>query len=149
MGKEKMWNRVVLIRYVLMLWLLCGTCDTVSVASASMQTPQYASWGYQQLPSMGTACNQHTTVYTGATPPSYQFKTTSAYVFTSGKCYQPVGIRENRMLRSIFDEPGEDDDPTGVVPDPVPLGEVPWLIMLLLAAGYLTICSRKRHPIKC
>ena len=31
-GNEKMKNKFVLIRYVLMLWMLCGVCHTQSVA---------------------------------------------------------------------------------------------------------------------
>ena len=55
-GNEKMKNKFVLIRYVLMLWMLCGVCHTQSVASAVTYTPQAASsWGYKPLHSVSAS----------------------------------------------------------------------------------------------
>ena len=154
-GEERMNNRFILIRYVLMLWLLCGACYTQSVASAATYTPQYASWGYKPLYS--TAATQTRVVgsghagHSGATyqgiystanaavvatsVPTYTFRTTSLYITSSGKSGSmysaPTGSGPLRTS-SWTDE----DDPIGQVPD-VPIGDAPWLILLLLAAGYI------------
>lgn len=158
-GNEKMKNKFVLIRCVLLLWMLCGVCHTQSVVSAATSTPQYASWGYRPLHS--TAASAQTkvvgsgfghasaTTYQGiystasaavvtTSAPTYSFRSTSVYIPAARGVGQPVVIADNTPRRSIFDdEPGEDDDPTGVVPDPAPLGDAPWLLLLLLVAGYV------------
>lgn len=132
-------NSVVLIRYVLLLWMLCGACHTLSKASASIQTPQYASWGYKPLHNMSnTAAETGTNSSFGglAAKQTYQFKSTSAFIDPSrlGASY----AREEAVLcSSSWDEPGE--NPVGEVDDPMPIGDTPWLIMAVLAAGYIAI----------
>lgn len=142
-----------------MLWMLCGVCHTQSVVSAATYTPQYASGGYRPLYS--TAASAQTkvvgsgfghasaTTYQGisstasaavvaTSAPTYSFRSTSVYIPAARGVGQPVVIADNTPRRSIWDdEPGEDDDPQGVVPDPAPLGDAPWLLLLLLVAGYV------------
>ena len=71
-GNEKMKNKFVLIRYVLMLWMLCGVCHTQSVASAATYTPQAASsWGYKPLHSV-SASQVHVVGSGGGDPSSWR-----------------------------------------------------------------------------
>ncbi len=156
MGIEKMKNRC--IRHVLIL-LLCSFCHTAAFAYGYDRNDQSKAWGYRPLYS--TAASAQTKVvgsgyagHSGATyqgiystanaavaassVPTYSFRTTSVYIHAARGVGRPVILAEHTTMRkSVFDGPGEDDDPTGVVPDPAPLGDVPWLFLLLLASGYL------------
>ena len=170
-GNEKMKNKFVLIRYVLMLWMLCGVCHTQSVASAATSTPQYASsWGYKPLHSVpasqvhvvgsgggagggiaGNGGSAYRASYSPASAsvampsmPSYNFQTTSAYRTTAGASAQPVVLAEGAAYSSPFD-PTDEDDPIGTV-TPQPVGDAPWLVMLLFAAGFIAFrYSRRRN----
>lgn len=140
-----------------MLWMLCGVCHTQSVASAATYTPQYASsWGYRPLHSTATTQTKvvgsgfghaSATTYQGiystanaavaaSSVPAYTFRTTSLYITSSGasgSMYSaPTGSGPLRTS-SWTDE----DNPIGEVPDPAPLGDAPWLLLLLLVAGYV------------
>lgn len=169
-GKKIMMNnKFVLIRYVLMLWLLCGVCHTQSVAYAATYTPQSASsWGYKPLHSVsasqvhvvgsgggagGGAVGNGGSAYRGsfspasasvAMPsiPSYNFQTTSAYRTNAGASAQPVVLAEGAAYSSPFD-PTDEDDPIGTV-TPQPVGDAPWLLLLLLVAGYVLFPPMRR-----
>ena len=160
------------IRYVLMLWLLCGAFFTHSMASAATRTPQYASWGYRPLYSTAVSAQVRVTgsgpgcaaggsfsspTYRGtgsaagvavAMPslPTYTFRTTSAYVPASRGGGEPIVLADHTPRKSIWDDPGDDDNTIGEVPDPVPVGDTPWLLLLLFAAGY--ILFRVRYNVK-
>ena len=144
MGIEKMKNRF--IRHVLIL-LLCGFCHTAAFAYGYDRNDQSKAWGYQPV-YQSTA----TTSYVSAAP-TYQFRSTSSVYLTSSghpASYVPGqqnnGPRRIRLSDPFEDEPGEDDYPTGVVPDPAPIGDTPWLFLLLLSAGYLAFRYRKKNP---
>lgn len=132
MGIEKMKNRNILIRCVLMLWMLCGMCHTASFAYGYAPDAQSKNWGYQ--PVYQTSA---TTSY-GAAAPTYQFRTTSAYISASGgsEPYNPMSGPSGPRRGLI--NPGA-DNPIGEVDDPAPIGDAPWIFLLLLAAGY-TVC---------
>lgn len=167
-GNEKMKNKFVLIRYVLMLWMLCGVCHTQSVASAATYTPQAASsWGYKPLHSVsasqvhvvgcgggagggiaGNGGSAYRASYSPASAsvampsmPSYNFQTTSAYRTNAGASAQPVILAENAAYSSPFDP--DEDDPIGTV-TPQPVGDAPWLLLLLLVAGYVLFPPMRR-----
>ena len=170
-GNEKMKNKFVLIRYVLMLWMLCGVCHTQSVAYADNRTPQSASsWGYKPLHSVsasqvhvvgsgggagggiaGNGGSAYRASYSPASAsvamssmPSYNFQTTSAYRTNAGASAQPVVLAEGAAYSSPF-EPTDEDDPIGTV-TPQPVGDAPWLVMLLFAAGFIAFrYSRRRN----
>ena len=170
-GNEKMKNKFVLIRYVLMLWMLCGVCHTQSVAYADNRTPQSASsWGYKPLHSVpasqvhvvgsgggagggiaGNGGSAYRASYSPASAsvamssmPSYNFQTTSAYRTNAGASAQPVVLAEGAAYSSPFD-PTDEDDPIGTV-TPQPVGDAPWLVMLLFAAGFIAFrYSRRRN----
>ena len=164
-------NKFVLIRYVLMLWMLCGVCHTQSVAYADNRTPQSASsWGYKPLHSVpasqvhvvgsgggagggiaGNGGSAYRASYSPASAsvamssmPSYNFQTTSAYRTNAGASAQPVVLAEGAAYSSPFD-PTDEDDPIGTV-TPQPVGDAPWLVMLLFAAGFIAFrYSRRRN----
>ena len=164
-------NKFVLIRYVLMLWMLCGVCHTQSVAYADNRTPQAASsWGYKPLNSVsasqvhgvgsgggagggiaGNGGSAYRASYSPASAsvampsmPSYNFQTTSAYRTNAGASAQPVVLAEGAAYSSPFD-PTDEDDPIGTV-TPQPVGDAPWLVMLLFAAGFIAFrYSRRRN----
>ena len=127
----------------LIAMLLCGLCHTAAFAYGYNQSAQSKNWGYQPVyQSASTA-----TTSSIATAPTYRFRTTSAYISASGASepYRPM-FSPGGPRRSIFDDdPGEEDDPSGVVPDPAPVGDTPWLLMLLLAAGYIAFRSIRRR----
>ena len=126
MGIEKMKNRNILIRCVLMLWMLCGMCHTASFAYGYAPDAQSKNWGYQPVYNSSSVA------------PTYQFRTTSAYISASGGS-EPYNPMSGPRRGSAWTTPGIDDDPIGTVPDPAPVGDTPWIFLLLLAAGY-TVC---------
>ena len=120
--------------------LLCGLCHTAAFAYGYNQSAQSKNWGYQPVyQSASTA-----TTSSIATAPTYRFRTTSAYISASGASepYRPMFSPGGPRRSSFDDDPGEEDDPSGVVPDPkpdVPVGDTPWLWMLILAVAYIAI----------
>lgn len=141
---EKMKNRFV--RYVLML-LLCGVCHTVAFAYEYNRSTQTKSWGYQSTyqptyQSTYQSASQKT-FDPNVAEPTFRFRTTSTYINSSGDNDlggQLSGLSGPRRM-SMWDE---EDDPIGVVPDPVtPVGDTPWCLMLLLVAGYIAFRSRR------
>ena len=151
-------NKFVLIRYVLMLWLLCGASYTQSIASAYDRNTSSQGWGYQPLQTSssttGYTASYGGTMTTGGTysasslhsslseRPTFHFQSTSILISPSDM--EPMQMRSgNALLSSIWD-----DEPTGpgtgeVEPKEVdmPVGDTPWLFLLLLAVGY-TVCRR-------
>jgi len=138
---KKMKNRNILIRCVLMLWMVCGMCHTAAFAYGYAPNAQSKNWGYQPV-YQSTA----TTSYVSAAP-TYQFRTTSAYISASGASepYNPMSGPSGPRRVFSWTTPGYEDDPLGTVPDPVPVGDSPWCLMLLLAAGYIAFRSLRRR----
>lgn len=113
--------------------LLCGLCHTAAFAYGYAPNAQSKNWGYQPVYQSAS-----TTSYVAAAP-TYQFHTTSAYISASGASepYNPMsGSYVRRAVKSSWDDPGEEDDPMGVTPDPTPIGDAPWWLLFLLAAAY-------------
>ena len=135
MGIERMKNRF--IRHVLIL-LLCGFCHTAAFAYGYDRNDQSESWGYQPVYNSSSVAM-----------PNYQFRTTSVLIPARDQSESVAWMPGNSRPRRVGEWPGEDDDPTGVVPDPVvPVGDAPWLFLLLLIAGYLAyrLHLKKRSP---
>ena len=127
-----------------MLWMLCGASYTLSIASAYDRNTSSQGWGYQPLQTSSSTTG-YTASYGGTTTtgrvaerPTFHFQSTS--ILISHSDMEPMQMRGgNALLSSIFD-----DDPTGpgtgeVEPEEVdtPVGDTPWLFLLLLIAGYL------------
>jgi hypothetical protein len=153
--KIMMKNKFVLIRYVLMLWMVCGASYTQSVASAATYTPQYASsWGYRPLHS--TAASAQTkvvgsgfghasaTTYQGTystasaavvatSAPTYSFRSTSVYIPAARGVGQPVILTEGAAYSSPFDFDPDAENPVGEVS--LPVGEP--LVLLFFALAFL------------
>ena len=119
-------------RWVIVM-LLCGLCHIAAFAYGYDQNTQSKDWGYQPVYNSGSSM------------PTYQFRTTSVYMNTLGEPsslrLRNIGPRRDPAAPFSWDD---DDNPIGEVPDPVPVGDTPWFLMLLLAAGYIAIYSRKR-----
>ena len=132
---EKMKNRFV--RYVLIV-LLCGLCHTAAFAYGYDQNTQSKNWGYQPV---YNSCSS---------APTYRFYTTSPYINTIAESRANSLDLNNRPRRTSSSpwEWSDDDNPIGEVDDPVPVGDTPWWLMLLLAAGYVAFRSRKKSSIK-
>lgn len=144
-------NKFVLIRYVLMLWMLCGASYTLSIASAYDRNTSSQGWGYQPLQTSssttGYKASYGGTMTTGrvysasslhsslAERPNFHFQSTSIMISPSDM--EPMQMMGgNAMLSSTWDD--EPTEPgTGEVPDDMPVGDTPWLFLLLLATGYL------------
>lgn len=154
-----------------MLWLLCGVSYTQSIASAYNRNSCSASWGYQPLHSVSSSMN--TTVYGGtvtacsttkgtysassihsgiSSQPNYRFQSTSILINSMNMAGPRMIdlIGDNMFLSGEDDDEdfpgiGGDDNPIGEVPDPLPIGETPWLIMAVLAAGYIAFRYLRRR----
>ena len=137
MGIEKMKNRF--IRHVLIL-LLCGLCHTAAFAYGYDRNDKSKAWGYQPV------------YNTSAQAPKYQFYTTSPYINSIGESkYNSYGTSNGkpRKTAGFGDDPNDEiDDEVGVVhpdrEDMMPVGDTPWLFMLLMGAGYLAFRYRKK-----
>ena len=149
-------NKFVLIRYVLMLWMLCGASYTLSIASAYDRTSSSASWGYQPL--HGSTMSVNSSVYGGAiaggtqisgtysaassrtnalTKPTYQFSSTSPYLNASNMGGVRITMSGSGMMRSGWGDPNDDDDedlPIATTPV-TPIGEP--LVLLFFALAFL------------
>ena len=125
MGIEKMKNRFV--RHVL-IWLLCGLCHTAAFAyNSDPDAQQSKSWGYQPVYSSST------------TQPTYRFRSTSVLIPTQDQSESAAWMPGNSRPRRAG-EWTEEGNPIGEVDDeedPMPIGDTPWLFLLLFSAGYL------------
>ena len=149
-------NKFVLIRYVLMLWMLCGASYTLSIASAYDRTSSSASWGYQPLPSVASASGMPvngTPVFSGTysaasaqigsyDKPNYFFRSTSAYRNSSDIGGMRITKSGAVLMRSIWDD--EPTGPgTGELEPEVPVGEP--LILLFFALAFLGVRYYRRR----
>lgn len=151
-------NKFVLIRYVLMLWLLCGVSYTQSIASAYDRNTSSQGWGYQPLQTSSSTTG-YTASYGGTTTrggtysasslhsslserPTFHFQSTSILISPSDM--EPMQMMGgNALLSSIWDD--EPTGPgTGEVEDPMPIGDTPWLFMLILIATFYSIKGASR-----
>ena len=115
--------------------LLCGVCHTAAFAYGYAPNAQSKNWGYQPVYQSAA-----TTSYVSAAP-TYQFRSTSMYITSSGESESdnpnnPI-LGSGRIRRTSPWDWSEGDDPIGEVPDPLPVGDSPWCLMLLLAAAYI------------
>ena len=142
-------NKFVLIRYVLMLWLLCGASYTQSIASAYDRNTSSQGWGYQPLQTSSSTTG-YTASYGGTTTrggvaerPTFHFQSTSILISPSDM--EPMQMRGGNVVlmgNSWSDENDPNEPGMGeVVEDPMPIGDTPWLFLLLLAVGY-TVCRK-------
>ncbi len=134
--KIMMKNKFVLIRYVLMLWMLCGASYTLSIASAYDRTSSSASWGYQPLPSVASASGMPV----NGTPvfqigsydkPNYFFRSTSAYRNSS----DIGGMRITKSGAVLMRTDPWDPDGPGIGEIELPVGDP--LVLLFFALAFL------------
>ena len=152
-------NKFVLIRYVLMLWMLCGASYTLSIASAYDRNTSSQGWGYQPLQTSssttGYTASYGGTMTTGrvysasslhsslAEKPAFHFQSTSILI-SHPDMERMKMMGGNALLSSIWDE--EPTDPgIGETVDTMPIGDTPWILMLLLVTAYYLI---KRYRTK-
>ena len=123
------------IRWVLAIVLLYGLCHTVAFAYGYNNNAQSNAWGYQPGYKTGTP-----------SAPTYQFQSTSSYA-PSGRVrvYAPGAVSPSfsRRRNDGWGEPTDEDNPIGEIPDPTPVGDVPWFFMLLLIGGYFAYARKK------
>ena len=128
-----------------MLWMLCGASYTLSIASAYDRTTSSQGWGYQPLQTSSSTTG-YTASYGGTTTrggvaerPTFHFQSTSILISPSDM--EPMQMRGGNvvLMGNPFDEPTEPG--LGELEDPMPIGDTPWLFLLLLAVGY-TVCRR-------
>jgi hypothetical protein len=138
-------NKFVLIRYVLMLWLLCGVSYTQSIASAYDRNTSSQGWGYQPLQTSSSTTG-YTASYGGtmtrgrvAERPTFHFQSTSILISPSDMERMQMRGGDVVLMGNPFDEPTEPG--MGEVEPEMPVGDTPWLFLLLLAVGY-TVCRR-------
>ena len=135
-------NKFVLIRYVLMLWLLCGASYTQSIASAYDRNTSSQGWGYQPLSTMNGSNYHAATAPARSDFPVLRFRSTSAYADKFDMQYTPLMGGDVVLMGNPWDEPT--DPGIGETEDPMPIGDTPWLFLLLLSAGYLAFRYRKK-----
>ena len=150
-------NKFVLIRYVLMLWMLCGVSYTLSIASAYDRTSSSASWGYQPLPSVASVSGMPvngTPVFSGTysaasaqigsyDKPNYFFRSTSAFRNSSDIGGMRITKSGAVLMRSGWGDPDDDEDmPIGTTPV-TPVGEP--LILLFFALAFFGVRYYRRR----
>jgi hypothetical protein len=122
-----------IFRCLLTACMLCGFSHMASAAFDYEQVAQPALW--DKTPTLTDDMN-----------PTYQFRSTSSYTPIVGTTSYtsdgsgPIGEPRRSQRRGPWDPP--EDDPIGVIPSQ-PIGDVPWVLILLLAGGYIAY-SRKR-----
>ena len=129
-------------KWLIAMVFLCGLCHTEAFAYGCDQSTQPSkSWGYQPV-YQSTA----TTSYVSAAP-TYQFHSTSVLIPTRDQSASAAWMPGNSRPRRVGDGWSDEDDPIGVLPDKVdmPVGDTPWLLMLLLAAGYIAFRSIRQR----
>ena len=131
-------------KWLIAMVFLCGLCHTEAFAYGCDQSTQPSkSWGYQPVYQSTT-----TTSYVSAAP-TYQFHSTSVLIPTQDQSASAAWMPGYSRLRRDGGW-SEEEDPIGVVEDDVdmPVGDAPWLFLLLLIAGYLAyrLHIKKRSP---
>ena len=112
--------------------LLCGLCHAEAFAHGYNRGAQTNSWGYQPIYSSSIE------------KPDYQFRTTSLYMSALGDTEYGSSLScANAPRRTSPWDWDEDDNALGELDDPVPVGDTPWIFMLLLAAGFIAFRYRK------
>ena len=132
-----------------MLWMLCGASYTLSVASAYDRNTSSQGWGYQPLQTSSSTTG-YTASYGGTTTtgrvaerPTFHFQSTSILI-SHPDVERMKMMGGNALLSSIWDE--EPTDPgIGETVDTMPIGDTPWILMLLLVTAYYLI---KRYRTK-
>jgi hypothetical protein len=76
--------------------------------------------------------------------PTYRFHSTSVLIPTQDQSESAAWMPGNSRPRRI-DGWSDEDNPLGEVPDPMPIGDTPWILMLLLITAYYLI---KRYRTK-
>lgn len=109
----------------------------------------YPSYQFRSTSSVNRTGTQS---YYGTATPSYSFKTTSSYAPTVSTSVYPVeetsgfsGPRKAKMFS--WDEDVEQYDPIGVVPNPLPVGDIPWLLFALAAMAYVVTKKHKSRAV--
>ena len=124
------------IRWVIAIVLLCGLCHTEVFAYGYNNNTQSQSWGYQPGYKTGTA-----------SAPRYQFQSTSSYAPSGRVMVYAPGATSPSFSPRRNDGPGwgwsDEDNPIGEIPDPTPVGDIPWIFMLLLIGGYFAYARKK------
>lgn len=133
-------------RWLIVVLVLLWGCVGVPV-----RAQQYGTFKSTSCYRIHTTNDQRQTT-NDQSPTTYRFRSTSAGTLTVSSIYTPqisdpfaTSLTRNKAKRDgnpWDDEPGEDDDPIGVVPDPAPLGEP--LVLLLFAFLFLLIKNKKR-----
>ena len=148
-------NKFVLIRYVLMLWMLCGASYTLSIASAYDRTSSSASWGYQPLPSVASVSGMPvngTPVFSGTysaasaqigsyDKPNYFFRSTSAYRNSSD--IGGMRITKSGAVLMRTDPWSDEPDGPGIGEIELPVGDP--LILLFFALAFLGVRYYRRR----
>ena len=122
------------MKKLMILLLVLWGC--ISTASAYPQNKQSASWGYQPI-----YTTQQTPI---AGTPTYQFRSTSAYIATKANASGGWSTY-NAGLRTLDSDPTvneEEEDEIGVIPD-IPVGSP--LVLLAFAALYILYRIRKKR----
>lgn len=138
-----MHRRISTYRWLLTVWLMLLGC--LCPVRAYDYTPQYTN------PYASPSASSF-----GSTAPTYQFRSTSAYTPSMGTTATFTPLADNpgaspatrpglRKGGNPWDEdPGDDDNPIGVVPEPI--GSP--LVLLVLAALYLAVRIYRRKKIE-
>ena len=126
-----------------MLWLLCGASYTQSIASAYDRNTSSQGWGYQPLSTMNGSNYHAMTAPARSDFPVLRFRSTSAYADKFDMQSTPLmGGGDVVLMGNPWDEPT--DPGIGETEDPMPIGDTPWLFLLLLSVGYLAFRYRKK-----
>ena len=148
MGEMRSWKNKKMRKYInlkirklVLILLLCGFCHTAAFAYGYDRNDQSKTWGYQPV-YQSTA----TTSYV-STAPTYQFHSTSVLIPTRDQSESAAWMPGNsRPRRSGW---SDEENPIGEVDDEVdmPVGDTPWILMLLLVTAYYLIKRYRTNKI--
>ena len=153
-----MLKRLGIYKWLVALWLIMGYSAPAHAwadrPSAQMQTQVQAqiqspsrvySSPYRTTPRYVGSYSTVVASPFGSTAPKYQFRSTSSYtaIVSKTNTFTPIAdapyssVAQSGPRKGPWDPPSDDDNPIGVVDDPAPIGDTPWLIMLALMAIYI------------
>jgi len=127
--------------FVLAIVLLCGFGSTEAVAYGYDKNVQSESWGYQPVGGSSASVGSLNSVSGISSAPTYRFHTTSPIINSLNDDHGSMMMDLNRARRTSSWDDFEEYNALGEVDDTTPVGDTPWLFIILLLAGYIAFRS--------
>ena len=126
---------------VLAIVLLCGSVSIEAFAYGYDKNVQSESWGYQPVGGSSASVESLNPVSGISSAPTYRFHTTSPIINSLNDDHGSMMMDLNRARRTSSWDDFEEGNPLGEVDDTTPVGDTPWLFIIILLAGYIAFRS--------